>query len=283
MDQRILLPTDFSKNALNAIRYATDLYAEQECTFFLLHVYKADSFSIDGSAYRPKEGERSYEIEKKKTEEQFEKLMKMLRLRPANPKHTFEIVVTYDTLFDAAKAVIAKRDIDMIFMGTKGMTGSRTVIFGTNTIKIMEGITECPVLAVPEDIGFSPFKEIVFPTDFKNPFKRRELIYMTHIAQLHHAFIRILYIRKSDKLTPEQQDHKVLLESILKNTDHSFHELEDLSVQAGINAFLESRNSSMVAFMNRKHSFFSSILSKPLVKELGYHSKVPVLVLKDWT
>jgi len=39
----------------------------------------------------------------------------------------------------------------------------------------------------------------------------------------------------------------------------------------------------MVAFMNRKHSFFSSILSKPLVKELGYHSKVPVLVLKDWT
>ncbi len=29
MDKRILLPTDFSQNALNAVRYALDLYADQ--------------------------------------------------------------------------------------------------------------------------------------------------------------------------------------------------------------------------------------------------------------
>lgn len=280
MDARILLPTDFSKNALNAIRYAMDLYAAQECTFYLLHVYKVDGFSIDGGAYRPHPGERSYEIEKKKTDEQFEKLLEILKLHPIQQNHKFETIAMSNTLFEATKEVVAKKDIDLIVMGSKGMTGSRTVIFGTSTIAIMEGIRECAVLAIPESIGFVPPKEIVFPTNFKKPFKRRELLYMTDIAKLHNAFIRVLYIRKSNKFTPEQEEHKLLLQSILKNVDHTFHELEDLSVQEGINAFIESRNSDMIAFINPKHSFFGSILSKPLVKELGYNSKIPVLVLK---
>ena len=68
---------------------------------------------------------------------------------------------------------------------------------------------------------------------------------------------------------------------MLDIVDHSFHTMSDVKVQKGINHFIESRESDMVAFMNKKHIFFGSILSNPLVKELGYYSKVPVLVLKD--
>ncbi len=42
MDKRILLPTDFSKNALNAIRYALDLYQDQTCDFYFLNVYQVN-------------------------------------------------------------------------------------------------------------------------------------------------------------------------------------------------------------------------------------------------
>ncbi len=205
----------------------------------------------------------------------------MLRLRSENPKHTYETVSTYNTLFDATKEIIAKKDIDLIIMGTQGLTGSRTVIFGTNTVTIMEGITECPVLAVHENLGFKSPKEIVFPTDYKSAFKRRELKYMIDIAQLHSGFIRILHIKKSDELTKIQQDNKDLLASIFTDVGHSFHELEDIAVHDGINAFIDSRDSDMVAFIDHKRNFFSKIVSKPLVKELGYHSKIPVLVLRN--
>jgi len=50
---------------------------------------------------------------------------------------------------------------------------------------------------------------------------------------------------------------------------------------AAVQGFVESRNSDMVAFMNRKHSFFTSVFSKPMVKELGMYSKVPLLVMHD--
>ncbi|CAM1359852.1 hypothetical protein TSEDIMI_140017 [Tenacibaculum sediminilitoris] len=45
--------------------------------------------------------------------------------------------------------------------------------------------------------------------------------------------------------------------------------------------FYESRECDMVAFINKKHVFFDTIFSKPLVKEVGYMLKVPVLVLHD--
>ena len=37
--KRILLPTDFSENAFNAIVYAVQLFKDEKCTFFLLNTY----------------------------------------------------------------------------------------------------------------------------------------------------------------------------------------------------------------------------------------------------
>ena len=70
---------------------------------------------------------------------------------------------------------------------------------------------------------------------------------------------------------------------MLDMVDHSFHTMSDVKVQKGIDTFIQSRESDMVAFMNKKHMFFGSILSNPLVKELGYYSEIPILVLKDIT
>ncbi len=280
MDKRILVPTDFSKNALNAFRYALDLYKDLTCHFYFLNVYQVDGYNLDNAMMVPEPGERAFEAAKKKSEEQFEKLMEILRLHPNNPKHTYHTISTFNSLLEAANDTIAKKDIDIVVMGTKGDT-SGTVIFGTNTINMMEKTTECPVLAVPEKVRFSPPKEIVFPTDYKTPFKHRELNYLMEIGKMHGTFIRVLHIKEETDLNKKQQDNKVLLESILEKTSHSFHTLEDVKVQTGINTFIESRGSDMVAFINRKHGFFGSVFSRPLVMELGYHSRIPIIALND--
>ncbi len=281
MDKRILLPTDFSENALNAARYALDLYKDQTCDIYFLNVYQVDGYHLDNDMMVPEPGEAAFESAKAKSETEFEILIEMLRIHPENPKHTYHTIPTFNSLLKAVEDTIAKQDIDIIIMGTKGDTGSQTVIFGTNTINLMEKVTECPVLAVPKDVRFSPPKEIVFPTDYKTSFKHKELGYLIDIAKMHGTAIRILHIKKEANLNEAQQVNKELLESIFEDTDHSFHTLDDLKVQAGINAFIESRGSDMIAFLNKKHSFFGSILSNPLVMELGYHSRIPVLALND--
>ncbi|MCX2720105.1 universal stress protein [Lentiprolixibacter aurantiacus] len=280
MNKRILLPTDFSKNALNAVRYAVDLYRDVPCDFYFLNAFRISGYSID-SLTPPEPGDIAYESARKESEAGLARLLELLDLHNDNPRHEYHTIATYNSLLYAIQANIAQYDIDLVVMGTKGITGAESLIFGTNTINVMEGVTECPVLAVPQDYRYTQPREIVFPTDFKATYKRRELNYMLEIAKLHQAFIRVLHIKKESRLSREQESNRELLAAILEDSDHSFHTLEDIKVHKGIGAFVESRESDMVAFINRKHTFLGKILSKPLVNELGYHYNMPLLALND--
>lgn len=278
MDKRILVPTDFSKNALNAARYALDLYAKLNCELYFLNVFSLDSYTTK-SLFLPEPGSTEYETAKAKSEDSFLKLLDMLKLHHDNPKHSFHTISTINFLSEALKQTIAEKDIDLVVMGTQGASGTKGIIFGSNTVNAMEKITECPVLAVPQDKQFSIPREIVFPTNFKSTFKRRELVYLIEIAKMYEATVRVLYVSKKYELTESQENNKHLLGDIIEPIKHSFHNLTEKDVSDGITSFVESRNSDMIAFINHKHFFFSSVFSKPLVKEIGYKATIPILAL----
>lgn len=280
MENRVLLPTDYSKNSLNAIKYATDLYKDVPSKFYLLNAFHASGYSLD-SLMVAEAGERHYEAAKAKSNEGMANLVEALQSLQENPKHSFESICAFNALLLAIEEVIKAKDVDIVVMGTKGISNSSNAVFGTNAVGVMEKITQCPVIAVPGELSFVPPKEIVFPTDYNTAFKRRELNYMTEIAKLHKSAIRILHIEKESELNQGQQNNLDLLKDILEGIEFSFHTLKNINVSQGIQVFIESRESDMVAFLNRKHKFFNSILANPLVKEIGYYSEIPILVLKD--
>jgi len=282
MDKRVLLPTDYSKNALNALRYAQGLYANVQCDFYILNAYQAKGYTLD-SMMVPEPGESYYEAAKYASEEGMKKLMKQIKVHPNNPKHKFYNSCTFNSLTEAVKSIIAKKDIDIIIMGTKGVTASKSRVFGTNTVSVMEKIKICPVIAVPEGHFYRNPKEIAFPTDYKTAFKKRELKHLLEVAKLHDARIHVVHIdkNKDGKLNSTEKTNKQLLQDILDGSDYETHFLPAVNISKGINLFIESKHCDMIAFMNRKHLFFGSILSNPLVKEIGYDPKIPILELND--
>lgn len=282
MDKRVLLPTDYSKNALNAIRYALELYKNVRCDFYILNVFHISGYTLD-SMRVPESGEPYYEAAKQESEEGMEKLMQMVKLHPQNDKHEFHTITTFNSLTEAIRNVIDKKDIDIIVMGTKGITESKARIFGTNTVNVMEQIKECPVIAVPNNYMFETPREIVFPTDYKAPFKKKEIGDLIEISKLYDARINVVHIDKDKdgKLSRKENANKELLQEILQGTDYEMHFLPADKISSGINKFIEDHNCDMVAFLNKKHLFFGSILSNPLVKKIGYDPQVPILELND--
>ncbi|MEQ5791517.1 universal stress protein [Muricauda sp. NFXS6] len=282
MDKRVLLPTDYSKNALNAIRYALELYKNVRCDFFILNAFHISGYTLD-SMRVPELGEPYYEAAKQESEEGMEKLMQMIKLHPQNDKHEFHTITTFNSLTEAIRNVIDKKDIDIIVMGTKGVTESKARIFGTNTVNVMEQIKECPVIAVPNNYMFQTPREIVFPTDYKTPFKRKEIGDLIEISNLYDAKINVVHIDKDKdgKLNKKEKINKDLLQEILQGTNYKIHFLPADKISSGINKFIDDHGCDMIAFLNRKHLFFRSILSNPLVKKIGYEPKVPILELND--
>ncbi|NKI27163.1 universal stress protein [Arenibacter sp. 6A1] len=282
MDKRILLPTDFSRNSLNAIIYALEFFQDQKCHFYILNAYLVNGYSIDDFRV-PVPGNKAHQTAHNASQENLQKVLEKLKLHQNVHNHTFHTISTNNSLSYGVKNIITKKDIDLVIMGTKGATGAKTIIYGTNTVAIMEEVTECPVMSIPEEFKFSRPKEIVFTTNYKASFKRRELLRLIEIAKIHHTPIRVLHIMEDLELSSLQQNNKELLEGVLESLEHSFHHLSPINIHKGIGAFIESRGSDMVAFLNKKHHYFKSIFTNPLVKEIGYHADIPVLVLNDYT
>lgn len=276
MKRRILLPTDFSKNAQNAIDYAVDLYENEVCDFYILNTYSVDPFIMELSAAR------DLQESKKKSTAGLTKVLKRLTNTNVSEHHNFQIISECGSLIDNMKALVDKHDIYMVIMGAKGDTDSRTEIYGSQTILAMEKVRNCPVLAIPAKVNFKELTEIVFPTDYKAHFKRREFQYLVDIAKISGAPIRVLHVLDKDEdLDKDQRLNQKLLKDYFVDLQYSFHTLHNIEVQTALNSFIESRGSDMVAFLNKKHSFFSYLLSKPMVKGLGSHSTIPVLALHD--
>lgn len=281
MNRRILLPTDFSRNAWRAITYAQELNKNESCNFYILNVFSATGNPIV-SLISLEPGSELYETARLKSENGLAKILDKLTLeKNQNPKHHFEVISKFNNTIEAIKAAVEEKDIDMIVMGSKGETESIKAVFGSVAIDVMEKVRNCPVIVVPELAKNNLPKEIVFPTSFKTHLKRRELKHLIELAQSSKASVKFLHIKTEEKLNKVQVNNKKLLEEYFENVDHSFHELSHNDIFVAINCFVESRDSDMVAFINKKHAFFGSILTKPLVKEIGYASKVPLLVMHD--
>ncbi len=275
---KILLPTDFSENSVNAIHYALNLFKNDECTFYLLNVYRVPYLSSSDVAYINTGALMNLEEElKKNSEGNLKKLTENLSSK-ANSKHSFEFITDYNFLTDAVKNCIKDKNIDLIVMGTKGATGAKEIFMGSNTGDIIMKVDQ-NVLVVPENVVYKEPREITFPTDYEIGYKPEDLSYLLSIAQKHKAAIRVLHIQH-EPLTKKQLAHKKILEALLKDIDHSFHTLTGVQFENAVNLFTQSRgNVDMIAVIARHYGFFQRLFFRPKVEELSFHTRIPLLVL----
>tara|TARA_R110000868_G_scaffold121173_1_gene321537 strand:+ start:104 stop:943 length:840 start_codon:yes stop_codon:yes gene_type:complete len=276
MKRRILCPTDFSKNAQNAIEYAVKLFKNETCVFYILNTYNAEPYTMELAIARDLEEFREKSIGGLRV------ILEWLSHDDNSRNHEFHVVSECGNLLDIIKTMVDKQDIEMVVMGTQGATNSRIEIFGSQTVLAMEEIRNCPVLAIPSKTIYKEIKEIFFPTDYRTTFKRREFQYLVDIAKMSNSSIVVLnVVNKNESLDEDQVNNKNLLKDYFEDLDYSFHTLKNKDIQAAINSFIESRGSDMVSFINRRHSFFGMILSRPMVKNLNYHTGIPVLALHE--
>ncbi len=282
MRKKLLLPTDFSKNAWVAISYAIELFKNEVCDFYVLNVYETGGFAMEELMGSYPEKNPS-EVAQEQSELGLKKISQRVSFRDEALDHNYFYLSRNDDLVPAIKDVVEKKDIELIVMGTKGHTDATLQIFGSNAVDVMEKVRNCPVLCIPPNVIYSDPKEIVFPTSYRTHIKRRELEYLIEIAKLTNAPIRILHVAKEGETLDEvQENYKQLLIEYFDGLEYSFHTIYNTDVQTALDVFVQSRDSGMITFINKKHTFFSNLLSRPLVKELGYHSKIPVLALHDF-
>ena len=277
---QILVPTDFSKNAWNALKYGLDLYKSINCTFYLLHVNPIPTYSGAGSSVKGS-SKMAQESVLKESKESLDQLLLRIENIPANAKHSFVTIALYDFFVDSIKREVETKNIDLIIMGTKGSTGLKKATMGSNTGDVITKV-KCPLLAVPENAVFKRPEEIAFPTDYYLRYDLKVLNTLVEMTRMNKSVLRVLHIsKKGEELNEEQLKNKEFLNDFLQDIEHSFHSLTGTDLETAVQDFTESSDIDMIAMVAKNLNFFQRILFRPKVEQISYHTDIPFLVLHE--
>lgn len=277
--KRIVLPTDFSDNAWNAISYAVQLFRDEPCEFTFLHTYVPALYRVDyaigGPAYS---GIDDAMIQA--TISGLENTVARVKKEFPNSNHTYHQHYAFNLLTDEVKEVCGEKGIDLIIMGTKGATGAEKILFGSNAVFMMRKVST-PLIVVPGDYTYTPPKQILFPNDFLKVPEADALIPLTKLLQRFEARLNVVHVEEDRELSKQQLHNKQVLYERLKGCDFDFNEIRNAFMPDAIKDQVHAGKYDMLVMMNRKHSFLERVLLRQNVDTLGFEVEIPFMVLRE--
>jgi nucleotide-binding universal stress UspA family protein len=274
--KKIILPTDFSENAYNAVAYALELFKNEECTFYLLNTYTPILYDSEYMYYTPTIS--IDEVYKSNSIKGLDRLEKRIKREFSNPKHTLKKISVFNFLTDEINEQVEEKNIDLVVMGTQGATGAKEILFGSQTIHTIKK-AKCPVLAIPSEYEFKPLKNILLPSDLSIGFKENQLKLLRALALENKVDLHILHILEGEELSPVQEEGKQELFKYFKDASLHFHLEKGDDIQKGILEFQKNNPVEILCMINNKHSFFENLFFRPVVHKVGFQVKVPFLVI----
>ncbi|EDP94625.1 universal stress protein [Kordia algicida OT-1] len=258
--KNILLPTDFSENAWNAIVYALQFLENATCNFYVLHVCESPETNVAVK---------------------FQQLQKRIAALPANAQHHFFTLTEQNSFIEAIRNQVEDKKIDMIIMGAKGVSNTNSCMIGHYAESVITKV-KCKLLIVPENATYTMFDEVAFPTDFTLASDIQTLAPITTILDKKITSLRILYINKvTQKLNNHQLANKHLLEDFLDDLEYSFHFLTNNNVEDAVEDFTESKDINLIIMAAKNLNYFKQILFHSKVDKISYHTHIPFLVLHE--
>lgn len=277
--KKVIIPTDFSETATNAIFYALELLKYDKCEIIIVHAFADEVYenSIDMSREYFEKYRDKVQVN---VDRRLQQVIAEMLERSPNPRHTYNRVSSFGNIVDVVNDFVEKENADLVIMGTKGNTNNDSVLFGSNAIKVIKYV-KCPVLAVPVTYRDMHPKNILFPTDYMIPFKRRELKLVSNIAKNYVSKVHFLYVSTLKQLSHRQKDNSTFLKGCFTDNKVDFLQLPKTDVTDTINKTIASKNIDLLVMVNQRHSYLENILFNSTIEDIGLKIEIPFLVLQN--
>jgi nucleotide-binding universal stress UspA family protein len=266
----ILVPTDFSRNAESALRYAIEFAKEFQAHLVILHSYRLLQTAVPSGDLSPFSIKNQWD---KDTWEKFKHLEKRL-IKGSNIKYDFEVDVGFAS--DAIISSVIANKVNLVIMGSAG-AGTMSQVLGSTTLKIIDKIN-CPVMVVPANAEYCKVGKITFAYDNKKIKNPDNLNVLVDYVKNFHSKLEILNINSEDGVS---QHNISLLEEKLKGTDYHYTSIQNDNISEGILNYLKGKSTDILVALKRDHNFMEKVFRYSITRKLVLHSELPLLVLHE--
>ena len=262
----IIAPVDFSDASTNALSFAAELSKRASARLVIVNILEEGG-------------------DEEETKNKLESLASDLK-KAFGPDLNCESSVARGSLVTALMEITAAQHPNLIVMGTKGASGLKRILIGSNTVNVIAK-TKLPVLVIPEVARFEDFirkgkNRVILATDLNELENEDPLDVLKEIALLIiEPKIRILSVRPKnthlDYLKKLERD--ALLSAFRPEIESERITVFSSNVMRGINFYLnEHADTGLLAMIARDSGH---LIQKHYTREMASHTHLPLLVMHD--
>ena len=267
--KKILVPCDFSKPAINALKFALDIAERSKGVISLVHVIELpvmhDTVLMPVLSFE----EQLLKELKEKADSQFKKIIEKYKREGVKVSWKVEFGPISRTLLE----IILVESIDLVIMGSHGASGLREYFIGSNAEKIIRK-SPVPVL-VTKDYPEGSIKNIVFPNtwDIEN---QPELINKVKALQkFFNAHLHLVWINTPVNFTSDVVTRQ-RLEDFAKHfalKDYSVNIFNYPNEEEGIIQFTQFVGGDIIAMGTHGRKGITHLINGSVAEDVANHTK----------
>ncbi len=273
-NNNLLVPTDFSEVANNALSHATTIAKAYGNEITLLNIIEE---GFMGGIF----GKSQHELVSEAVQARLDKMANDIAQQHNIKVHTrLETGRIYKTIAEIANT----ENFDSIVMGSHGASGLEQVI-GSNASRTIQ-YSDVPVVVVKnKPIAAAGYKKIVLPFDLTME-SRQKVDWAIHVGKTFNSEIHVVYTSSDDEYV------KTATKASIRNVEHSLaeagikfesHEIEDqtmVNFAKEVLAYAESINADLIIVMTHTDKGISEIIIGTLTQQLVNKSEnIPVMCI----
>jgi nucleotide-binding universal stress UspA family protein len=274
LKNNILVPLDFSEQAMVALGQAQSLAKITKADLTLIHVIDDPRFSIH--IFRTSEAEKK-SMEKKIMAE-MQKIAKGIHEKTAI---RVDVILAHGKVYEEVQKAAKKLKCSLILMGTNGSTGIKKFI-GSNALRVIRE-SSCPVITIKGKKHRAGCKRILLPLDLSEETKEK-VAKAIEIAKIYGAEIDLLTVLTTDdefiinklKRQMNQVEQYIVQHNVFCKAE--FVDGKDVSDE--IIKYAKKNKVDLVMIMTQQEMNWTSMFIGSEAQQVINDSDVPVLSIR---
>ncbi|QDH79500.1 universal stress protein [Echinicola soli] len=267
---KLLVGTDLSENAQNAVNFALHLAKAHNSSITLLFAYSpVYDFAAQTAEYITT------------IEQQATKVLKSLKKTCKKEGIETSFLIEQKTPSSAICAESEKGAYDLIILGSQGKSDFPKKIFGSTTSEVIR-LSSIPVLTVPASATFEAVDNISLAMELN----REDIVFLGQLIALTRHYklpYQIIHIKKDNDPLPEMpfSELSMYLKDRFPELSITFDTLNADQVNEGLQQYTQDHPRTLLTMFSKHRGFFDYLFRTSHCAEMALHSTVPLLVLKS--
>jgi nucleotide-binding universal stress UspA family protein len=189
-------------------------------------------------------------------------------------------IIQFEKAFEGILSISKKNGVDLIVMGSHGVSGFEEMFIGSNTEKVVR-TSEIPVLVIKNEVPSFEVKNMVFASDFSpeisKPFEK-----LLEFSAIFGAHLNLVMINTPNSFKSTAVAEKIMAEFVGKYnlSNYSLNIYNDVNVEKGILNFATKVNADLIGMCTHGRTGFSHFFNGSISEDLVNHTVRPVITFK---